>query len=214
MSHRILLLTGMTPDRRIFDRILPLLPTAVVVDWIQPMRHESIRDYASRLGQSIPKDNSTLVCGVSFGGIVACELASSINAKACVLISSVRSPEELPPWFRAFRVLTPCTAEMGMQTIGAMSSFWPHRLRTPTTWRFLKFAGTSGAWHRWATAAVLNWKPFNDDNPIPVFQIHGDRDSTFPIRYIDADYVVQGGGHVLPLTHGKEVAEKLSQIAA
>jgi pimeloyl-ACP methyl ester carboxylesterase len=60
----------------------------------------------------------------------------------------------------------------------------------------------------------LNWKPFNDDNPIPVFQIHGDRDRTFPIRYIDADYVVQGGGHVLPLTHGKEVAEKLSQIAA
>lgn len=214
MSHRILLLTGMTPDRRIFDRILPLLPTAVVVDWIQPMRNESIRDYASRLGQSIPKDDSALVCGVSFGGIVARELASSINAKACVLISSVRSPKELPPWFRAFRVLTPCTAEMGMQTIGAMSSYWPHRLRTPTTWRLLKLAGTSGAWHRWATAAVLNWKPFSDDNPIPVFQIHGDRDRTFPIRYIDADYVIQGGGHVLPLTHGKEVAEKLSQIAA
>ncbi len=214
MSQRILLLTGMTPDRRIFDRMLPLLPTAVVVEWIQPMQHESIRDYASRLGQSIPKVDSTVVCGVSFGGIVARELSLSINAKACVLISSVRSPEELPPRFRAFRVLKPCIAEMGMQTIGAMSSFWPRPLRTLATWRLMKLAGKAGAWHRWATAAVLNWSPSSEDSAIPVFQIHGDRDRTFPIRYVDADYVVRGGGHVLPLTHGREVAEKLRQIAA
>ena len=159
-------------------------------------------------------DELTIVSGVSFGGIVARELASSISAKACVLISSVRSPKELPPWFRMFRLLTPQTAEIGMKTIGELSSYWPRRLRTPATWRLLKLAGTSGAWHRWATAAVLNWKPCGEDNPIPVFQIHGDRDATFPIKYIDADYVVQGGGHVLPLTHGREVAEKLRQIAA
>lgn len=214
MSNRILLLTGMTPDRRIFDRMLPLLPTAFVVDWIRPMRYESIRDYATRLGQSIPRDDSTIVCGVSFGGIVAQELASSINAKVCVLISSVRSPDELPPWFRVFRALGPRTAEMGMSTIGVLSSLWPRRLRTQGTWRLLQLASTSGAWHRWATAAVLSWRQCSEDNPIPVFQIHGDRDRTFPIRYIDADYVVQGGGHILPFTHGKEVAEKLRQIAA
>ena len=67
-------------------------------------------------------DELTIVSGVSFGGIVARELASSINAKACILISSVRSPDELPPWFRVFRALRPRTAEMGMSTIGVMSS--------------------------------------------------------------------------------------------
>lgn len=108
MSNRILLLTGMTPDRRIFERIHPLLPTAVVVDWIRPMKYESIRNYAARLGQSIPRDDSTIVYGVSFGGIVARELASSINAKACVLISSVRSPDELPPW-RSRKIKPDCS---------------------------------------------------------------------------------------------------------
>ena len=212
MSARILLLTGMTPDKRVFDRMLPLLRSAVIVDWIEPMRHESIRDYASRLGQCMTKDDSTVVCGVSFGGIVALELASCIHARACVLISSVRSPKELPPRFRAFRVLNPLTAELGMQMIGAMSSYWPRPLRTAVTWRLMKLSGLSGAWHRWATAAVLNWDPCSQENAIPVFQIHGDRDKTFPIRYIDADYVVRGGGHVLPLTHGPEVAEIVSQI--
>ncbi len=106
------------------------------------------------------------------------------------------------------------TAEMEMQTISAMSSYWPRRLRTPSTWRLLKLAGTTGAWNRWATAAVLNWSPRSEDNAIPVFQIHGDCDRTSPLRYVDADYVVRGGGHVLPLTLGREVAEKLRQIAA
>ena len=70
-------------DRRIFERILPLLPTAVVVDWIRPLKYESIRDYAARLDQSIPRDESTIVCGVSFGGIVARELASSMASIQC-----------------------------------------------------------------------------------------------------------------------------------
>ena len=214
MTSRILLLTGMTPDRRLFDRLLPLLPTAVVVDWIRPTPYESIGSYAKRLSQRIPHDDSTVVCGVSFGGIVACELANHLNAKACVLVSSVRSPLELPPWFRIFRILDPRTAEAAMNATGTLAAYWPRQLKTPSTWRLMKLAGTPGEWHRWATAAVLNWQPSTEVECIPLFQIHGDCDSTFPIRYTDADIVIHGGGHVLPLTHCEEVAEKLAQIAA
>lgn len=214
MSHRILLLTGTTTDRRIFDRILPLLPTAVVVDWIQPRQYETISDYATRLGQTISKEESTIVCGVSFGGIIALELASSINAKACVLISSVRSPNELPPWFRVFRLLAPRNAEAVLNTLGVFASYWPCRLKSQATCRLMKLAGTSGEWHRWATASVLDWRVQVESNPIPVFQIHGDRDKTFPIRYVNADSVIHGGGHVLPLTHSKDVAGMICRIAA
>ncbi len=78
--QKILLLTGMTPDPRIFERLLPLLPSAVVVDWIPPKSNESIASYAERLSRTIINDQPTIVCGVSFGGIVACELASCLNA--------------------------------------------------------------------------------------------------------------------------------------
>ena len=214
MTSRILLLTGMTPDRRLFERLLPLLPTAVVVDWIQPTPRESIVSYAQRLSKSIPRDDSTVVCGVSFGGIIGRELANFMNAKACVLVSSVRSPCELPPWFRMFRILAPRTTEAAMKATGALATYWPRRLKTPSTWRLMKLAGTSGEWHRWATAAVLDWKPSTEAERIPLFQIHGDRDSTFPIQYTEADTVIRGGGHILPLTHSEEIAEILGQIAA
>ncbi len=214
MTSRILLLTGMTPDRRIFERLLPLLPTAIVIDWIRPTRYESICLYAKRLSQSIPCDTSNVMCGVSFGGIVARELANCMNAKACVLVSSVRSPSELPPWFRIFRLLAPRTAEAAMNATGTFAAYWPRQLKTPSTSCLMKLGGPSGEWHRWATAAVLNWNPSPDVDRIPLFQIHGDRDTTFPIQYTRADTTIHGGGHILPLTHSQELAKKLAQIAA
>ena len=212
--HKILLLTGMTPDHRIFDRLLPLLPNASVVEWIRPLGYESIAAYAARLSRTIVNDAPTVVCGVSFGGIVARELASCLNLKACVLISSVRSPRELPPWFRVFRMIPPRPAVAVMKATGAVATYWPRSLKTQTTWRIMKLGGEAGEWHRWATAAVLNWKPSKAAERIPVFQIHGDRDSTFPIRYTNAETVIHGGGHVLPLTHFEEIADKLRQVAA
>ncbi len=212
--QKILLLTGMTPDHRIFDRLLPLLPTAIVVDWIPPTEHESIVSYADRLSRTVNHDEPMVVCGVSFGGIIARELAYRLNATSCVLISSVRSPRELPPWFRICRVVAPRPAAAIMNATGVIADYWPRRLRSPATWRLRKLAGKSGEWHRWATAAVLNWKPSQQAELIPSFHIHGDRDTTFPIRYTRADTVIHGGGHVLPLTHFEEIAEKLRQIAA
>lgn len=212
--RRIVLLTGMTPDHRIFDRLLPLLPNATVVDWIAPIEHESIVSYAARLGRTVIHDDPIVVCGVSFGGIIARELACHVNAASCVLISSVRSPRELPPWFRMCRVLAPSPAVSIMKAAGTIANGWPRRLRTPTTCRLRKLAGASGEWHRWATAAVLNWELSQHANRIPSIHIHGDRDATFLIRYTCPDMVIHGGGHVLPITHCAEIAEKLRQVAA
>jgi hypothetical protein len=46
---QLILLPGMSPDLRLFDRLLPLLPRAVVVPWVEPRKRESIRQYAERL---------------------------------------------------------------------------------------------------------------------------------------------------------------------
>lgn len=211
--QRILLLTGMTPDHRIFDRLLPQLPTARIVDWIEPTSGESIASYATRLSHTITCSEPTIVCGVSFGGIIARELASHLNASACVLVSSVRSPSELPPWFRVCRILAPGSATALMRATGAIAASWPRRLRSPSTLRLMKLGGKSGRWHRWATAAVLNWRPSEDVERIRLIHIHGDRDTTFPIRYVSADTVIRGGGHILPLTHSEQIASALRQLA-
>lgn len=214
MTSRILLLTGMTPDVRIFDRLAPRLTTASVVPWIEPRPRESIPDYAERLAASIADRDDVVICGVSFGGIVARELALRLRARACVLVSSVRDERQLPPWFRLVRPFARFSVETALNGIGTAAGVWPKAIRTDSTSRLAKLAGSAGAWHRWATAAVLRWRASPELNSVPTVQIHGDRDTTFPIRHVDADVVVAGGGHVLPLTHPDRIADILSNLAA
>jgi pimeloyl-ACP methyl ester carboxylesterase len=213
MATRILLLTGMTPDPRIFDRLAPLLPTASLVPWVAPLPEESIPDYAQRLADSIVVRDDIIVCGVSFGGIIAQELALHLNAKACVLISSVRSTGQLPPWFRIFRPLAIHRVEPILSAIGTAADFYPTSIRTDATARLSKLAGAAGAWHRWATTSVLRWDPSPELAKLRIVQIHGDRDTTFPIRYVDPDVVIANGGHELPITHASDIAEMLTKLA-
>jgi pimeloyl-ACP methyl ester carboxylesterase len=65
---------------------------------------------------------------------------------------------------------------------------------------------------RWSIDQVFRFEEVPLD--IPVWHIHGDRDPLFPLRYVEPDEVVQGGGHLLPLTHPYEVNNFLRRAIA
>lgn len=194
----------MTPTARVFDRLAPLLPNCTVVDWIPPRAEDSVASYAQRLVAEVALGDCFLG-GVSFGGIVALEVARLIHPKTCFLISSVRSPKHLPPWFR----LPACLADTRvLAAAGHFAASVPKRVRSGATVRMAKLAGDDGAWYRWAASAVLRWTPGHEPPP-RVCHIHGAADRTFPIRYTSPDIVIPGGGHVLPATHPGDVAEAM-----
>ena len=201
----IYLLPGMTPGDRIFDRLMPMLPNASVVSWLEPGPSESLTSYATRIAATLTSA-PCFVAGVSFGGIVAVEVSRIVQPHRCFLISSIRNPKQLPPW------LWMCRSFVGhrmLNAVGQLATVVPSTIRTRSTTRVTKLAGDSGAWHRWATSAVLGWEPDSSAMETPVIQIHGDSDTTFPIRYTTPDVTVQGGGHVLPMTHSAEVADAM-----
>lgn len=213
MTATILLLTGMTPNAGIFSRLLPRLPSAIVVPWLPPCKRETLSDYARRLADSLQPHGEVIVCGVSFGGIVAHELAICLRARRCVVISAPQQVSELPPWFRFFRPFAALPVEPALDLLGRIAGWFPRRARTAATARMTKWAGDRGEWHRWATAAVLRWKPSPVDGALAVLQVHGSADTTFPLRYLRPDVVIANGGHVLPLTHDEQIAKLLRELA-
>lgn len=77
MSPRLLLLSGMSRPAGYFDGLQARLPNTEIVPWIDPTANETISHYSGRLAENLrtsPGDCDVL-CGVSFGGIVAQELA-------------------------------------------------------------------------------------------------------------------------------------------
>lgn len=192
----------MTADFPVYSRVLRLLPNAIVAEYIPPESNETLASYASRMANRIPVNS--FVAGVSFGGIVALEVARILRPQGCILISSIRKPAELPPWFRVWRALGGRRSNAFLQTIGTAASMVPRFACTSSTIRVTKLAGAGGQWHRWATASVLDWQPDPEFKACPLLQIHGSADSTFPIRYVNPDVTVLSGRHALPISHPEE----------
>jgi pimeloyl-ACP methyl ester carboxylesterase len=199
----------MGADERVFRPQLDACPQLVVPNWIDPLPRESLSGYARRLAADVDPGCPCVIGGASFGGFVALEAARHLDAKACILIGSLRSPREFPPAMRALRSAR-CAAgavpfrAMSRATGVATKAFgW---LSRPATRQFLEqFANADGAFLRWASWAVLGWEPTDPPLNIPIHHIHGDRDRVLPIRYTHPDQIVHGGGHVLSISHADAV---------
>lgn len=206
----IYLLPGMAVDFPVFARLLPLLPNAFMVDFPVPYQRESLISYARRMASLLPAQS--FVAGVSFGGIVALEISRILRPLGCILISSIQHPKEFPPWIRACRVIGGRTCSQAMSIFGEVARYIPKSMRTPSTLRAVPLAGPSGHWHRWATAAVLDWNPPSDFDACPLFRIHGGADTTFPARYTHPNVCIPDGLHALPVSHPLETAAAMIEF--
>src|SRR5215207_2664519 len=84
-----------------FKRIkLPEGYQPVYLDWITPEKDESLSHYAKRFSSLIKHDDAFVLIGLSFGGMLACELARLRNPFKTIIISSVASSDELPWYYK------------------------------------------------------------------------------------------------------------------
>ena len=210
----LILLPGMAADERLFAPQRAAFPRLLVPAWIEPLPQEPLRSYAGRLARRIDPGRPCVVGGASFGGIVALELAAHLQARACVLIASVRSPGEFP-W--RYRLLRPAAA-LGPAGLGRLAGLVAGAsaasLPPAATQRLRRLTRPEAAFLRWASWAALSWRPSRGARQVRVYQIHGAADRTFPVRYTRPDVVVARGGHLLPLTHPRAVNELLRLAGA
>jgi len=205
MARKLILLNGMTPGGRVFKRLLPLIDHYQLVEWIDPIEDRSILEYAKRLHHSLGDVGECDILGVSFGGMVAQELAPLIGAKNCFIVSSIADTKELNSAHELLRMLPHHLREKLLSSVGSSSKFG-----SPPSVRLTKFVGEGGQWFRWATSAVLDWTP-SRDNSIRYIRIHGDADETFKKGHLCSDHVIEGATHVLALTHAEKLAEVISK---
>src|SRR5215207_6798638 len=165
----LILLAGMGADEGIFAPQVRAFPQAIVPKWVPPRPDDSIASYAKRLAYELNVTGPCFVGGASFGGFVAIELARHVDARACFLIGSARSPGELPFRVRALRRFGRATGAVPFGLIcraaGRSVDLFGF-CSTPHTRRLLRqLSDADAAFLRWATRAVLTWQP--DRTPLP-----------------------------------------------
>ena len=96
---KVYFISGLGADKRAFSFLDLSFCEPVFIDWIKPLEKESLKSYALRLRKQIPEVHPTVV-GVSFGGMLATEMAKEDKLMNVVIIASNKSSEEFPGYLR------------------------------------------------------------------------------------------------------------------
>jgi hypothetical protein len=228
-NPKLILLPGLAADFRIFKHQLTTFSESIVVDWIDPKLHETLEEYAFRLTRSMAQVHGQVICGISFGGILAPYVAKHLHSSSCILFSTIRSPKEFPKWFFPIWILDKklpfllwiaiLFAKVMAKFLLCFSFFWkrivdPDLIRqiadshTINTTRFFRMLLV------WAYASKD--KNTQEEFPFPIVHVHGSHDFVLPYFLTKPDVLIRYGGHVLVMSHplqSNEIIKKMLIMA-
>ena len=205
--------SGLGADERVFQRLKLEGYQPVHIRWVEPEMKESITDYAKRLTEQIKSDCPILV-GLSFGGIIAVEIAKQIDTKKVILISSTKNQQEVPFYFLIFRwlpihLLLPAKI---MLWFGQLLASWFFSLETLAERKLFKaiLSDTNAKFMKWAIHQVVVWR--NELIPNNIYHIHGCSDRIFPYKFVREDFSVEKGGHFMIMNQAEYISQLIQKI--
>jgi pimeloyl-ACP methyl ester carboxylesterase len=212
-------ISGMGASCAVFDKlVLPDNYQKKYIEWLLPNKYQSLESYTERMATSIQDSEPFILIGYSFGGILVQEIAKIKVPIKIILLASIQDPIQMPRYFNWGRKL---------KVYKTLPSFIFNKKLT--TWifdRLIYFSKNkkrtidylpmyNAIYMKWAMKQILYWKPAKIGTPI--FQIHGDEDTTFPIKYIKKFTsinltVIENAGHLLVLDKPREVSTAIYEI--
>jgi pimeloyl-ACP methyl ester carboxylesterase len=209
----IYFISGLGADKRVFQRLEFKGYRPVHIDWLEPQPGESLTDYAQRLITQI-KSEHPIIIGLSFGGIVAVEIAKQIQVDRVILISSTKDKSEIPFYFKLFRWLPfhRIFPYKSFLFIGYWLIRWFFGLESQDECQLLKaiLFDTDANFIKWAIHQVVIWN--NETIPDNLYHIHGLRDRIFPIRFVEPDFVIEKAGHFMVSNRAFQISKLLEKI--
>lgn len=221
---RIVLFPGLGADARMFNAQKAVLGDDLESpDWLMPCEGESFDGYAKRWAEKLkPKagdDRPLFLGGVSFGGMVAMQVALHLKPRAVILIGSCRSRHAKPKrWQVAKRVSDLIPDALFGRRMLAAGALWVSlldRLDGPHRSLLMTMAADSELRRmRWSGKACADWTFDPADAPgfPPMHQVHGRHDAIIPLHQGDPDQVIPDGRHIIHFSHPHTINRYLMDV--
>ena len=206
---------GLAASSQIFEYInLPKEQFEVhFLEWLVPeSQNESIAHYAKRMCKNITHENPILA-GVSFGGVMVQEMSKLIKTKKIIIISSVKSKQELPNRLKLAKTtkaykLFPTKAVSNLEHLAKYAFGETAKKRVDLYRKYLSMRDND--YLPWAIHNVLNWQ---QEKPLPnIIHIHGNNDGVFPIKHLKNCEIIEGGTHIMILNKAKRISKLLIKV--
>lgn len=207
-------ISGLGADERAFEKLhLPEECNIKHIKWENPLANESLEHYTKRLSEQIDRSSPYSLVGLSFGGIIAVEMAKWLHPRKTVVLSSLTTHSELPLKYQVagkFKIhkMIPSYFYKNPTSV----TYWLFGVTKSSDKRLLKMIieDTPGDFLKWAIDRILNWR--NKERPDGVIHIHGDKDKLLPVHLTKADVIIKNAGHFMVYTHADQVSETLTEV--
>jgi len=212
LRKNIYIFSGLGADERVFQKLNLSGFSTTFINWIKPDTDETIENYSSRLLSQIKTEQPILI-GLSFGGLIAIEVAKLVDTDKVILISSAKTRNEIPFYFR-FIGLTRMHKIIPTILLKQSSflTYWFFGTETSFDKQLLKqiLIDTDKDFLKWAIDRVVRWRNLTTINNLK--QIHGTNDRILPYSFLKPDKTVKDGGHFMILNKATEISSILTEI--
>lgn len=208
-------ISGLGADKKAFQKIkLPPGYEPVFLEWIPPQKDESLVNYAQRFSSFIKSDEEFILIGLSFGGMLASEVAKLHHPLKTIIISSLATSNELPWYFKkAGNIGLHKAVPIKLLKAGSVLKNLIGVASREDKAIIINYARSADPdLVRWSIHAIVNWK--QQDRLPGIIHLHGSDDRMLPIKYTHPDFVIKGGGHLMIFNKADEVNKVLGEILA
>lgn len=217
LPGRLILLPGLAGTPAIFDHQRKAFGDRVETpSFIAHHRGESVAAYAQRWARLLSKPNDTrplFVAGLSFGGMLAQEMAMYLNPKprAVMLLASTRRGDAVTGLMQLLELIgrpVPAGSLNKSLKLAALAFALRDGLDDDDKHRLKQAAGeVDPLVTKWAASAAVGWPGFKPPPGYPpIHQLHSRRDWVLrapePGEGVE---LIDGSRHLLQMTHRKTV---------
>jgi len=210
---KIFLLAGLGADTRVYNNIDLHEHDVTPVDWIEPNKTDTLQTYAQKIIHQYHITKNSIIIGNSLGGMLAVEIAKLMPINKVILISSIKTIDEAPGYFKFFRAipLHRIIPTNLYSSLGFLIELVFGKMNAADKWLFKDMLkNSSPKFLHWAMEAALKW----DNRVIPpnVYHITGDKDMVFSHKKIKGATIIKGGTHIMIFDKSKEINKLLKSI--
>jgi len=199
-------ISGLAADSRVFKHIqLPEGYDIVHLDWLIPQANEPLSDYAMRMAERIDTSRPFGLLGLSFGGMLAVEIANKYTPAKTILISSVPAYRQLPGYFHfagrlGLQKLIPVKL---VKKLSLMKRLFTAETAEDKQMLRELIRDSDNHFIRWAMDSILAWR--GGDVSFSYIHIHGSRDEVLPARYTKPTHLIPKAGHLMVMNRAEEL---------
>jgi pimeloyl-ACP methyl ester carboxylesterase len=198
VKHNIYLFSGLGADERVFKNLR--FPESQVrhIRWPTVTPQTLREDFLGEIKAQITTNRNNVFLGVSFGGLIAQDIAASLSPDILIIVSSVINQSEIPKLYRGglARIALKLTPNFFLNKPNVLINYM-FSVATDEGRKTLHdiIRDTDPTFFRWAVKYLQHWKGTNQPASKRFYRIHGSNDRVFPSVLPNSPVEFIAGGH-------------------